>query len=129
MDIELVVGVLMRATHMLCGIVLVGPAFYSWITGTPIARVLRGPILASCGLIIVSGGYTLMAKTVTPPGYHMWFGIKMLLVMHILAVHFILAIQEMNDDKRVRMAKGIAFSSIVVFILSAILRSKTMGGA
>ena len=129
MDFEVVFGVLLRATHILCGILIVGPAFYSWITGNPIARALRGPILASCCLIIISGGYTLMTKTVTPKGYHMWFGIKMLLVMHILVVHFLMAIQEMDDAKRVRLAKGVAMSSVVVVILSAILRSMTMGGA
>ena len=117
----------MRFIHMLSGILLVGPAFYSWISETPISKKLKGPILAACGFIIISGGYTLMIKTVTPAGYHMWFGMKVLLVMHILAVHFMMAIQDMPDDKKVRMAKGIAMSSIVVVILSSILRYKSFG--
>jgi hypothetical protein len=129
MDTEVVIGVLMRSIHMLCGALIAGSAFYSWFSDTPIARALKGPILAACGFVIVSGGYTLMTKTVTPAGYHMWFGIKMLFVMHIIAVHFVLAIQEMPDAKRLRLAKGIAMSSIVVILLSAILRAKTMGGA
>jgi hypothetical protein len=129
MDMEVVFGVLLHAIHLITGALLAGTAFYSWLTGTPIARALKGPILASCGFVIISGGYTLMTKTVTPPGYHMWFGIKMLVVMHILAVQFLLAIQEMPDEKRVRLAKGIAMSSIAAFVLSAILRAKTLGGA
>src|SRR4051794_32726469 len=122
MDIEVLVAVLMRAVHLLCGILLVGPAFHSWLSGTPIARGLKGAILAACAFIIISGGYNLMTKTVTPPGYHMWFGIKILFVMHILAVHFMMAIQDMPDAKKVRMSKGIALSGTVVVVLSAILR-------
>ena len=129
MDMEVVLGVLIRATHLLCITLLAGSAIYSWLTDTPIARALKGPILAACALVIVSGGYTLMTKTVTPAGYHMWFGIKMLVVMHILAVHFLLAIQDMPDAKRVRLAKGVAMSSMVAILLSAILRAKTLGGA
>ena len=127
MDIEVVFSVLMRAIHIFTGALLVGVALYSWLSGTPIARSLKGPILASCAFIIVSGGYTLMTKTVTPPGYHMWFGIKILFVMHILAVHFMMAIQEMPDTKKLRLARGIAISSTVVVILSAILRWKSIG--
>ena len=117
----------MRATHMLCGILLIGPPVHAWLSETPISKKLKGPILAACGFIIISGGYTLMIKSVTPPGYHMWLGIKLLLVMHILAVNFMMAIQEMPDAKKVRLAKGIAMSGAVVVILSSILRFKTFG--
>jgi hypothetical protein len=127
MDIEVVLSILMRVIHMLAGILLVGAAFHSWLSETPIAKGLKGAILAACGFIIISGGYNLMTKTVTPPGYHMWFGIKILFVMHILAIHFMLAIQDMPDAKKVRMAKGIAMSGIVVVILSGILRWKSLG--
>jgi len=127
MDIEVLVAVLMRAIHILCGILLVGSAFHSWLSGTPIARGLKGAILAACAFIIISGGYNLMTKTVTPPGYHIWFGIKLLFVMHILAVHFMTAIQDMPDAKKVRMSKGIALSGSVVVVLSAILRWKSIG--
>ena len=129
MDIEVLVSVLFRFVHMLCGILLVGPAYYSWIAETPISKKLKGPILAACGVIIISGGYTLMIKTKTPAGYHMWLGVKLLLVMHILAVHFMMAIQDMADDKKVRLAKGIAMSGTVVVILSSILRYLTAGAA
>jgi hypothetical protein len=127
MDIEVVVSVLMRGLHILTGALLVGSALYSWLADTPIARSLKGPILASSGFIIISGGYTLMTKTVTPPGYHIWFGIKMLFVLHILAVHFLMAIQEMPDAKKIRLAKGIALSGTVLIFLSAILRWKSIG--
>lgn len=127
MDIEVLISILMRVMHTLSGILLLGPAIYSWISETPISKKLKGSILAACGFIIVSGGYTLMIKTVTPAGYHMWFGMKMLLVMHILAVHFMMAITDMPDDKRVRLAKGVAMSGIVVVILSGILRYKSFG--
>jgi hypothetical protein len=127
MDIEAVVAVLMRALHILCVILLVGSAFHSWLSETPIARGLKGAILGACGFIIVSGGYNLMTKTVTPPGYHMWFGIKILFVMHILAVHFMMAIQDVPDAKKVRLSKGIAMSGMVVVLLSAILRWKSIG--
>jgi len=127
MDIEAVFAVLMRAVHLLCVILLVGSAFHSWLSETPIARGMKGAILAACGFIIISGGYNLMTKTVTPPGYHIWFGIKILFVMHILAVHFMMAIQDMPNAKKVRLSKGIAMSGTLVVFLSAILRWKSIG--
>ena len=127
MDIEVLLSVSMRFIHMLCGILLLGPALYSWISETPISKKLKGPILAASLFVIISGGYNLMTKTVTPTGYHMWFGIKMLLVMHILVVHFLMAIQEFPDAKKVRLAKGIAISGTVVVLLSSILRYKSIG--
>jgi hypothetical protein len=127
MDIEALFAVVMRALHILCVILLVGSAFHSWLSETPIARGLKGAILGACGFIIISGGYNLMTKTVTPPGYHMWFGIKILFVLHILAVHFMMAIQDMPDAKKVRLSKGIAMSGLVVVVLSAILRWKSIG--
>jgi hypothetical protein len=127
MDIEAVVSVLMRVIHILSVILLLGTAFYSWLSNTPIAKGLKGSILAACGFIIISGGYNLMTKTTTPPGYHMWFGIKILFVLHILAVHFMMAIQQMSDEKKVRLAKGVAMSGVVVVILSGILRYKSLG--
>jgi hypothetical protein len=122
MDIEALFTVVMRALHILCVILLIGSAFHSWLSNTPIGRGLKGAILGACALIIVSGGYNLMTKTHTPPGYHIWFGIKILFVLHILAVHFMMAIQEMPDAKKIRMSKGIALSGVVVVILSAVLR-------
>lgn len=127
MDIEAAFAVLMRSIHLLCGILLVGPAFYSWLSETPIARGLKGAILGASAFVIISGGYNLMTKTVTPAGYHMWFGIKILFVMHILAVHFMMAIQDMPDAKKIRLAKGMAMSGTVVVVLSAILRWKSIG--
>jgi hypothetical protein len=122
MDIEALFAVVMRAIHILCVILLIGSAFHSWLSNTPIARGMKGAILAACAFIIVSGGYTLMTKTHTPPGYHIWFGIKILFVLHILAVHFMMAIQNMPDAKKVRMSTGIAMSGSVVVVLSAVLR-------
>jgi hypothetical protein len=41
---------------------------------------------AAIGGILVSGVYIFLSKGPLPPDYQMWFGIKMLLALHVFAV-------------------------------------------
>lgn len=127
MDFDIVMGILALTVHMLCAVLLIGTPLYSWLSGTPISKRLKGSILSACLVVILSGSYTLITKAHTPPGYHMWFGMKILLVMHIIGVHFVMAIKEMTDEKKVRLATGVAISGILVVLLSVVLRSQSIG--
>ena len=61
-------------------------------------------------------------KPALPPGYHMWFGIKMLLVLHIFVVGFLLTTPSGDDAKLRRWMGGIVYSGLAVILISSWLR-------
>ena len=73
-------------------------------------------------MLVVSGAYNLFAKTHIPLGYGIWFGVKALLAMHVIAVSFLLARSSLQAEKRKRLITGVAISGAVVVGLSAYLR-------
>jgi hypothetical protein len=52
----------------------------------------------------------------------MWFGIKMLLVLHIFATAIMITIPANNEGKRARRMTGMVYSGLIVFLISAYLR-------
>jgi uncharacterized membrane protein len=76
-------------------------------------------ICAICGLI-VSGIYKFLSSTGHSARYHMLFGIKMLLVLHVFSAA-ILIVQPKNP-RRTRMMTGVVISGLVVILISAVLR-------
>ena len=57
-----------------------------------------------------------------PPGYQMWFGIKILFVLHIAAAAILYSVRPSSQAKRDRTALGIAISGVIVIAISAYLR-------
>lgn len=71
-------------------------------------------------LAVLSGVYNFLQKQHPPKPYHAVFGIKMLLVLHILAAGY-LALKP-NQPKRNRQFAGIVISGLAIVALSAVLR-------
>jgi hypothetical protein len=69
-----------------------------------------------------SGLYNLLAKTSLPQGYHMWFGVKMLLALHVLAVGVVMALPSGDGARRFRLARGVVYSGLAILLVSAWLR-------
>jgi hypothetical protein len=136
--VSAVLAVLMRWIHILSMAVLLGGSMFSRLAfaralegAAPADRgrlsdravaAYRGLVLAAMAGLIGSGIYNFMARRVYPPGYHMWFGIKMLLALHIFAVAFLVASRPMPPDKRMRLTTGVLISGVTVLLISAILR-------
>jgi hypothetical protein len=105
----------MRWLHISSVIVLLGGAFYALIVRgmdprfTPVAYTAIGGILAS-------GIYNFLSKTSYPPHYHMWFGIKMLLALHIFAATVL------YKKGKERSLTGIVISGAAIVAISAYLR-------
>ena len=80
------------------------------------------PIFYSAALLaVLSGLYNFLQKAHgAGKTYHMLFGIKMLLVLHILAVGY-LALKPANA-RRNRLFTGIVISGLVVVAISAVMR-------
>ena len=117
-----VLGALMRWVHLMSIIVLVGGAYYSVRFGPVLGERFRGTALTAMALILGSGLFNLLTKVNPPKGYHMWFGIKFLLVLHIFAVTWLAVMPGTDEGKRQRVMRSAVLSAMVVVALSGYLR-------
>lgn len=120
---DLILGVFMRWLHISSVIVLIGGVVHSRFGCAAQSEKYRGWFLGAILGVVVSGFYAFLHKTAFPPGYHMWFGIKMLLALHIFAVVFLLAKGAGDEAKRKRWRTGVVISGFATVLIAAILRS------
>jgi hypothetical protein len=90
--------------------------------GAAAVRSFRALLYTVLVTVIGSGTYNFATKASFPPGYQMWFGIKMLLVLHIAAAAILYSVRESGPAKRNRTALGIVISGLLVIAISAYLR-------
>ena len=86
--------------------------------GAAAVRSFRPLLYTVLITVIGSGMYNFATKTSYPPGYQMWFGIKMLLVLHIAASAILYSVRESGQAKRNRTALSIAISGLAVIVIS-----------
>ena len=125
MDIAwLTAAIIMRTAHILSAVTLLGAMLYVRVSpdADRLSTGYRPYIWWSAVLLVISGAYNLFAKSHIPIGYGLWFGVKALLAMHIIAVSFLLARSSLSTEKRKRLVTGVAISGAVVVGLSAYLR-------
>lgn len=91
--------------------------------GDRVAGALRPWMLGSVVALLASGLFNLLRKTSLPPGYHMVFGIKALLALHVIGVAIMLGKPGVAPAKRARWVTGIAISNLIILALSAYLRA------
>lgn len=119
-----VVSVIIRAVHILSVIMLIGSAFYIRFVEKGIERIPAWYVLVPVLGVVLTGGWqfwtTIQAGGVDK-GWHMVFGIKVLFVLHILAIS-LLQLRNVDEVKRKRWMTGIVGSGILVVILSATMR-------
>ena len=116
-----IAGIFFRWLHMTAVGIVVG-GFFLVRLGAGQARRYRPWMLAAVAALLVSGLYNLLTKDVFPPGYHMWFGIKALLALHIVAVAFIATKDSLDESRRSRLASGIVISGVSIYAISSYLR-------
>ncbi|MEO7145505.1 MAG: hypothetical protein ABI165_18565 [Bryobacteraceae bacterium] len=123
-----VLGELMRWLHISSVVVLLGGIFYARLAYAggggveALSPRFRPVIWGTLVTLIGSGLYNFFSKTSYPPHYQMWFGIKMLLVLHIVAALLLLTKPGVNDAKRLRSMTGIIISGAAVVAVSGWLR-------
>lgn len=76
-------------------------------------------------LLVISGLYNFLLKASTPKPYHMVFGIKVLLALHVLAIAMLLGRPNVPEAKTRRWLTGVVISGLVITLLSAFLRRLT----
>jgi hypothetical protein len=106
----------MRWLHIASVIVLLGGVFYARVVIGELAPSFKPVAYAVIGAILVSGLYNFLKKPAYPPHYHMWFGIKVLLALHVFAA------TAMYRQGKQRALTGIVISGALIVAISAVLR-------
>jgi hypothetical protein len=106
----------MRWLHIASVIVLLGGVFYARFAVGEMAASFKPVIYAVIGGILVSGLYNFLTKPSYPPHYHMWFGIKILLALHVFAAAIL------YKPGKQRALTGIVISGAMIVAISAFLR-------
>jgi hypothetical protein len=107
---------LMRWLHIASVVVLLGGVFYARVVSGDLAKNFKPIAFGAIGGLLLSGIYNFMNKPSFPPHYQMWFGIKMLLALHVFA-----AVILYREGKR-RSLTGIVISGAVILFIAAYLR-------
>ncbi len=135
---ESILVIFMRVLHILSAVTLTGGAL-AWRFAvspalSPLSPETRDKVdnavaaawkpfvwTASIG-ILLSGFYNFFRKVATgvPKEYHMVFGIKFLLALHVIAVGILLG--RAANKKREKQLTGVVFSAVTIVVLSAVLR-------
>ena len=132
MEIIDILNVAMRWLHISSMTVVVGGLLCLWIccgvTDSAIsaraAAAYRPFFLWAALGVVISGLYNYLNKTGVPPSYHMVFGIKFLLVLHVLAAGYMAT--KSSSPKRRRQALGAVITGFIILALSAVLRKLAM---
>ena len=110
----------MRWLHIASVVILLGGVFYArFVEGVMSAR-FKPWGYAAIGGILISGTYNFLSKSTFPPHYHAWFGIKVLLALHVFGI-----VAMYNPERhrmKPRLLTGVAISGALILACSAYLR-------
>ena len=110
-----VLPLLMRWLHIASVVVLIGGVFYARFVIGDMAAKFKPLAYGAIGGILVSGLYNFLSKPPQSAHYQMWFGIKMLLALHVFAVTIVYRGKQ-------RLLTGIVISGACILAIAAYLR-------
>lgn len=125
MDLSNLLSVAMRWLHISCVVVIVGGAIHARffaIAGKSVPGA-AGRVLFALIVLLGSGIFQLVNRMPVPAYYHMIFGVKFLLFLHVGAVTLMVNRPGVDAAKRHRMLAGVAVSGVTVILISAFLRT------
>jgi hypothetical protein len=117
--VDAILPLAMRWLHLASVIVLVGGIFYARVIVGDMAPRFKPLAYMAIGGILVSGFYNFLSKGTLPANYQMWFGIKVLLALHVFAVTIL------YKGKK-RLLTGAVISSGVIVAIAGYLRWITL---
>ncbi len=121
------VAVVFRSLHIVSAMVLVGAAFYLKFAGGNRPPM---PYIATPAALLVATGLWQMMQAVAagvPSRWHMFFGMKFLLALHVIAVLVICALPKTDEAKRSRLAFGAAISGAAIVVLAVAMVALRQG--
>ena len=120
---------LARVIHIGSAILLIGGLCYAWnlskynlLPENPIYG-FRPAVWSLVAALFLTGAYNLMNRMPVPKEYHMLFGLKFLLFLHIAAVSMLLVKPGTTPETRARMLTGLAISGLSIVLISGALRT------
>ena len=137
-----VVGILMRWAHIASAAVLIGGLVYARFVVAPVlpdsspeergealdglSKRFRPLVYAAIAGLLVSGLYNFLTHPGHTPYYHAWFGVKVLLALHVfaaaaLAVRSSRAPNE-EEARRLRRMTGAILTGMLAILIGAYLR-------
>ncbi len=147
---DLVLHLISRFVHISSAILLLGGAFYARqvflpvLSGLPSGQVdlaartgqssFRTTLWSLLVLIVLSGLYnfTTYSGPKHTSSYQMWFGIKMLLVLHVLATAILWGTSRYSGETSIgksnRRLLSMVISGFLIVFISAYLRSLSQRG-
>ena len=133
-----VLGVCMRWIHIASVVTLIGGFIYARFVFAPAIAsapteqrnslaaaaqsAFRPLLFIVVATVLISGAYNYATKASYPPGYHMWMGIKLLLVLHIVSSATLDSTRASNPGKSSRTALGIVISGLLAIAIADYLR-------
>jgi hypothetical protein len=143
-------SVVVRFLHIGSAAGLVGGMLYARIAATPVLNSLpsaeraeaaktvqlrfRGILFTMLALVVLSGLYNGFGPSAPQHGsqWHMWFGIKMLFVLHMLAAAVLWSVSPYGDvaveGKGKRWLIGLVISGFITILIGDYLRYLTAHG-
>ena len=119
---------LARVIHITSAILLLGGLIYAWnlskynlLPENP-AYGFRPAVWSLVAALFLTGTYNLVNKGPVPKEYHMLFGVKFLLFLHIAMVSILVVKPGATPEKRARMLRGLAASGVFLIVISSALR-------
>ena len=116
--------------HIIMAMLLAGGGLAALFSGGSTISVLpRQSAIIGIMLLLITGINNFIARmgTGVPTGWHMWFGIKFLLALHILAITFVVSGPNQTQEKRARLLKGVGLSAMAVVMISVYLNYLVAG--
>lgn len=112
---------LILGAHIVFAVIVLAPAFTALFTGVASPLSKQRAWIATI-LLLTTGLQNFMTRMSAgiPKEYHMVFGIKFLLALHVIAITIVLT-QPKDEAKRLSLLKGVAISGVVVVFLGAYL--------
>jgi uncharacterized membrane protein len=136
--VRAVLGICVRWIHIASVVTLIGGFIYARfvlapalaslptaereLVGSNTVNSFRALLITVLITAIGSGMYNYATKTSYPPGYHMWMGIKLLLVLHITASSILYAVRRSTEAKRKRTELSVVISGLIVIGIADYLR-------
>ena len=113
---DVVAPLAMRWLHIASVVILLGGVFYARFVEGEMAKRFKPLAYAAIGGILVSGTYNFLSKSSFSPHYHAWFGVKILLALHVFAV------MVLYREGRRRALTGVVITGALILLISAYLR-------
>jgi hypothetical protein len=107
---------IMRWLHISAVMVLGGGLFYACVVTKELAVGFKRWGYGAIGAILVSGLVNILSKPALPLHYYVWFGIKILLALHVFGV-------VVRSPGKPRLLTGAVITLGVIVGISEVLRS------